>query len=90
MRVQPTKPLVVLPQPELAVIEVLVCCARFGCVARSSCVPGLGCVAGLGSVAGFGGILGGILLLARVGTGTSQTAATDDTVWTAESKPVSL
>ncbi|HET6328146.1 MAG TPA: DMT family transporter [Planctomycetaceae bacterium] len=41
-------------------------------------------------IIGFGGILGGILLLARVGTGNTQIASADDSVWTAESKPVSL
>jgi len=41
-------------------------------------------------IIGLGGILGGILLLARVGTGNTQNAPADDSVWAAESKPISL
>jgi hypothetical protein len=41
-------------------------------------------------LSGFGGILIGILLLARVGAGTSQDLAAEQSRWPAESKPLSF
>jgi undecaprenyl phosphate-alpha-L-ara4N flippase subunit ArnE len=41
-------------------------------------------------IIGLGGILGGILLLARVGAGSTQNVPADDGVWAPESKPISL
>jgi len=41
-------------------------------------------------IAGLGGILGGILLLARVGAGSTQSVHAEDGVWPADSKPASL
>jgi drug/metabolite transporter (DMT)-like permease len=41
-------------------------------------------------IAGLCGILGGILLLARVGAGRIRDVPAEETVWSAESKPLSL
>jgi hypothetical protein len=41
-------------------------------------------------IVGLGAILGGILLLARVGAGGTQSLPADESVWPAESKPLSF